>query len=88
VIRCTKAIALRLEMRKHSWRQPDEKMFQAQGLDWLFTLISALDKEVKENKLLLLWRVWFMRNNIMHGDGRASVLGSVEFLRSYATLLV
>jgi hypothetical protein len=46
-----------------------------------------LDKESKANTLLLLWRAWLLRNDIMHGDGLATVLGSAEFLRSYSILL-
>jgi hypothetical protein len=42
---------------------------------------------MKANTLLLLWLVWFLRNDIMHGDGLATVLGSAEFLRSYSILL-
>jgi hypothetical protein len=46
-----------------------------------------LDNEMKANTLLLLWLAWFLRNDIMHGDGLATVLGSAEFLRSYSILL-
>jgi ribonuclease HI len=48
-------------------------------------LLSTLDEEEKANTMLLQWRTWFHRTNIMHGDGSASIHGSYEFLRSYAT---
>jgi hypothetical protein len=86
VIRCTKAAALRREMRK-VWRLQDEEQFYATGPEWLQLLLSHLDDETKANNLLLLWQVWFLRNNNMHGDGWASVTSSIEFLRSYATSL-
>jgi ribonuclease HI len=33
--------------------------------------------------LFMLWRVWHHRNNIVHGDGKASVSASVTYLVSY-----
>jgi hypothetical protein len=38
-------------------------------------------------RLLLLWRAWHHRNNIMHGNGRVIVSESVEFLKSYVAVL-
>jgi hypothetical protein len=86
VIRCTKAAALRHGMRKH-WTLSGEHQFQKVGPDWLLMLPSVLDKETKEKTLLLLWRAWFLMNDIMHGDGSATVPGSTEFLKSYAISL-
>jgi hypothetical protein len=50
-------------------------------------LETALDADTKVAVLLLLWRVWHRRNDIMHGKGKASIDGSVEFLKNYATSL-
>jgi hypothetical protein len=33
--------------------------------------------------LFLLWRTWHHRNNIVHGDGKASISTSVGFLANY-----
>jgi hypothetical protein len=86
VIRCTKAAALRHEMRKH-WMLPGEHQFQKVGPDWFLMLLSVLDKETKAKTLLLLWRAWFLMNDIMHGDGSTTVPGSAKFLKSYAISL-
>jgi hypothetical protein len=37
--------------------------------------------------IFLLWRVWHHRNNVVHGDGKASITASVNFLQSYVVLL-
>jgi hypothetical protein len=52
VVRCTKALALRMEMRNH-WRLPNKSQFQHAGPDWLHTLLSTLDKEATAKTLLL-----------------------------------
>jgi hypothetical protein len=77
VIRCTKAAALRHEMRKH-WMLPGEHQFQKVGPDRFLMLLSVLDKETKAKTLLLLWRAWFLMNDIP---------GSAKFLKSYAISL-
>jgi hypothetical protein len=86
VVPCTKALALRLEMRNH-WRLPDESQFQHAGPGWLPTLLSTMDKETAVNTLLILWCVWYLRNDVMHGKGMAIVHGSMEVLTSYVVLL-
>jgi hypothetical protein len=54
VVRCTKAAALRYEMRQH-WSLPDEQQ--------LLLLLSSLDGETKAKTLLLLWRAWHLGND-------------------------
>jgi hypothetical protein len=83
VVRCSQAIALRREMRKH-WVLPDEHRFEYTGPDWLLHLLGMVSKDEKNNTMFLLWRAWFLRNDIMHGKGKASIRRSVEFLTSYA----
>jgi ribonuclease HI len=34
--------------------------------------------------LLLLWRAWYLRNNVIHGDGKATIRQSADFLINYA----
>jgi hypothetical protein len=40
VIRCTKAVALRHEIRSH-WLLPDEHQFRYTGPDWLLVMLST-----------------------------------------------
>jgi hypothetical protein len=85
VVRCTKAVALRHEMRRH-WSLSGELQFQYTGPDWLPQMLSMVDKETKARILLLFWRVWHLRNDV-HGQGRSTVAGSAEFLKHYAVSL-
>jgi hypothetical protein len=38
-------------------------------------------------KILLLWRAWHLRNDVIHGKGNGSILGSVKFLVNYSDSL-
>jgi ribonuclease HI len=84
LITCTIAKALRHELRT-IWSLPDEVLFNVKGKEWLLHLLSNATKEMRPKILFLLWRTWHHRNNIVHGDGKASVSASVSFLASYLT---
>jgi hypothetical protein len=86
VVWCTKAQALRRELRNH-WCLPDECYAQWTGPDWLLTLMSMLSQDQVTKTLLLLWRAWFLRNDAIHGKGTTTVNALVEFLTSYAATL-
>jgi hypothetical protein len=77
VIKCTKARALRQELRKY-WDLPDELQFQMKGHDWLL-LLNSVEKKVAAKILLLFWCAWFLRN-VVHGKGTSSAKGSASFL--------
>jgi hypothetical protein len=55
--------------------------------EWLLMLLSSVNKDSKARILLLLWHAWFLRNDVTHGKGLATVKGSTEFLLSYASTL-
>jgi hypothetical protein len=76
------ARALRQELRK-DWLLLDERKLAFTGPDWLVLLLNELDKETKSRVLLLFWRAWHLRNDLIHGKGSGSVPGSVAFLKSY-----
>jgi hypothetical protein len=82
VIRCTKAWALRQEMRHH-WQLPDEEQFKYSGPDWLLHFLSSVASEVKARIVLLLWHAWDLRNDVVHAKGMATIMGSANFLVSY-----
>jgi hypothetical protein len=46
-------------------------------------LIANVPAETRPKLLLLFWRVWHHRNNIVHGDGKAAISASVPFLQNY-----
>ena len=82
VARCTKAVALRHELSK-VWQLPSEEAFVKSGPDWLLILLSSVPKRVDACALLMFWRAWHLRNDIIHSTGKSSVIGSVKFLQCY-----
>nr|AAO34487.1 putative reverse transcriptase [Oryza sativa Japonica Group]ABF97663.1 retrotransposon protein, putative, LINE subclass [Oryza sativa Japonica Group] len=82
----TQAKALRSEMRK-IWQLPPEQAFEKTGPDWLLMLLQQADPSIRAAALLLLWRAWFLRNDIIHGNGKAQTSASVMFLQHYAETL-
>jgi ribonuclease HI len=82
VVCCTKAFALRQEMRRH-WLLHDEQQFRFTGPDWHLILLASIDDDLKAKTLLLFWRAWHLRNNAIHSQGTATIMGSALFLYSY-----
>jgi hypothetical protein len=82
VVACTKSRALRQAMRAH-WRLPKEKDFWYTGEDWLQGLLNACSDDERNKTLLLLWRAWYLRDDIVHGKGKESIVRSVSFLLRY-----
>jgi hypothetical protein len=78
----TKARALRNCMRKY-WNISKEEWFAKTGPDWLLVLLNNLNKNVRAQVMLILWRAWFLREDIVHGKGKATVKDSVFFLKNY-----
>jgi hypothetical protein len=60
VVRCTKVVALRQEMRAY-WQLLGEDQFKFGGQDWLLLLLSSVSKEVGAQILMLFWQSWHMR---------------------------
>jgi hypothetical protein len=56
--------------------QSREGRFGCSGPDWLLHLINSVDEEGRAKLLLLLWRAWFQRNDVMHGQGTVTALWS------------
>jgi hypothetical protein len=86
VIQCTKARALRMAMRKH-WDLLGEEHLQSTGPNWLLLLLQKVNKVIGARILLLMWRAWHLRNDVMHGEGKCTVTGSEGFLVSYSESL-
>lgn len=53
------------------------------GPDWLLVLLDSLNSSDKARVLYLLWRAWFLRNDMIHGKGTATIAESVSFLVNY-----
>jgi hypothetical protein len=54
VVKCTKARALRLEMRNH-WQLPPKRSFSYSGSDWLQILLMNAKHVQRSQILMLLW---------------------------------
>jgi ribonuclease HI len=82
LVTCTMARALRQDMRKH-WALPQESTFLDTGKEWFLNLLDNVDTATRARIIFLLWRVWHHRNNVVHGDGKASLAASVPYLCNY-----
>lgn len=51
-------------------------------LEWLFSIIDRYNTQTILNFLMLIWRCWTIRNNLIAGEP-ISVSGSVAFLERY-----
>uniref|UniRef100_A0ACD6AUC3 Uncharacterized protein n=1 Tax=Avena sativa TaxID=4498 RepID=A0ACD6AUC3_AVESA len=83
---CTKAKALRHEMRKF-WKIPEEKAFTYTGKDWLPIMLANCGKDERALVLMILWRSWHLRCNIIHGSGSETIANSRVFLLNYMSCL-
>jgi hypothetical protein len=82
LVSCTLARALRDGMRSH-WELPPESVFKDTGKEWLLHLLANTPVHSRDRVIFLLWRVWHHHNNVVHGDGKASISASIPYLRSY-----
>jgi hypothetical protein len=85
-VNCTKARALRYEMRKH-WSLPPEHNFAYSGPEWLQNLLLNSSQSQRSKVLMLLWRSWHLRNDIVHGKGLETISRSAAFLTGYDNFL-
>jgi len=68
VVSCDHAVALREAMREF-WALPAENMLTFNGPEWLLLLMDRLERVVAAQLLLILWRAWFVCNELTH-NGR------------------
>ncbi|KAK1650721.1 hypothetical protein QYE76_068526 [Lolium multiflorum] len=82
VVNCTLAQALRSSMQKH-WDLPSEAVMRKTGQEWAIQLLVNSNESTRVKLIFLWWRAWHHRNNVVHGDGKASVAASVPYLVNY-----
>jgi ribosomal protein L32 len=82
VIQCPHARNLRQAMRQR-WRLPTEEKIMCAGSEWLLRLIDSSSTDDVGRVLLILWRAWFVCNELTHSTRRLSIVGSVNFLLDY-----
>lgn len=81
-VMCPHAVALRHAMREH-WVLPSEEDLRYTGPQWLLILTSKYSEQVVANLLMLMWRVWSVRNGALRASQKISVDGSVVLLIHY-----
>jgi hypothetical protein len=79
---CTKAKALRQGLSE-IWELLHESELVFIGNEWVLVLLDKLPKEMRDKLMFIWWRAWHHRNNIIFGNGKASLQNSINFLQSY-----
>ena len=74
-------------MREH-WALPAEEDLVFTGPDWLLVLMCRFTAEVNANLLMLLWRIWSVRNSVLRAGQKVSVEESIVFLTRYMDSLL
>ena len=57
------------------------------GPEWLFDLLVTLTEEERVRVLMIIWRNWQGRNDMVHGKKDAPIEASCIFLQSYVNSL-
>ena len=65
------------------WPLPEDVVLIDNVKEWLMSLLSLCSEAVTHMVILLIWRIWQIRNDIYHGKEAPPVLASAEFLDSY-----
>lgn len=58
------------------------------GADWIFDISERISKEERPTLLMMLWRIWYVRNEITHGKAAVPAEVSQRFISSYITSLL
>lgn len=82
IVNCPHARSLRQAMRD-LWALPGEKELSYSGHEGLLRIIDKVDTEMASKLILLLWRAWFVRNELTHSGRKLSIVASVGFLKNY-----
>jgi hypothetical protein len=62
-------------------------MFRLTGDDWLLILLDGCNAKQRARVLLLLWRAWHLRCDVIHKQGKETISNSVSFLLNYDNML-
>jgi len=69
-------------MREY-WELPEERALGHSDFEWFLLLVDNNEPEIMGKLLLILWRCWFIRNELTHSDRKLFVETSVGFLLHY-----
>lgn len=76
------------EAVREKWTLPQDSEFKRSGPDWVLLSLSKEKEECRAKLMLVWWRAWHWRNDIIFSKGDASVTASAHFLFSYADAMI
>ncbi|KAE8800117.1 retrotransposon unclassified [Hordeum vulgare] len=82
LLACPHAANLWDTMRLY-WPLPDRLHINYTGKEWLFNLLDEAQVSVRSRIIMVLWRSWYVRNEIVHGKTPPPQDVSSAFLQSY-----
>ena len=82
LISCPNAANLWDLMLNH-WHLPNRSLIKWTGTEWLFHLLAETHESIRSRAIMVLWRVWHLRNELVHGKSIPPPEVSCSFLLSY-----
>jgi hypothetical protein len=70
------------------WSLPRNEEIKNSGQEWLFDLLSSVSEEVRNMIIMLTWRIWQLRNDLIHDKGIPPTEVTKRYLTSYFGSLV
>lgn len=70
------------------WSIPRVEEVANTGPEWLFSLLEPLDEDTRMIVLMIMWRVWHVRNEITHEKKPPPTEASRRFLQGYINSLL
>ena len=68
---------------RRRWPIPGDDLLVFDGKEWFITLLYKCSDDIQDMLIMLIWRIWQIRNDMTHGKDAPPVLATVEYLHSY-----
>ncbi|KAE8772420.1 hypothetical protein D1007_55554 [Hordeum vulgare] len=81
---CPNAVILWDSMQS-VWPLPSWMDITCTGTEWLFHMLVEAQESIRSRIVMVLWRIWYLRNEIIHGKPVPPLDISCSFLSSYYT---
>jgi ribonuclease HI len=85
--RCPLAVSLWSAMAEE-WGLPDLADITNTGSEWLLNLLDHKSETMRTMILMTLWRIWHVRNEVVHHKPAPTIESSKRFLCSYLESLI
>ena len=69
------------------WPLPDNQMLKDTGKDWLLNILMNCDDAMRDWTIMLLWRIWSLRNDLTHAKSIPTTAATAYYLQSYMSSL-